>query len=91
MIVLNGTGITGLAGRTAALLAAAGYPDPMADDGPPADGGTLVYYRGATRPRPRRLAGDLGGIGRGRRPWATGAVVQRGAGGRSLVVLLAGD
>jgi LytR cell envelope-related transcriptional attenuator len=90
VVVLNGTGITGLAGRTAALLAAAGYPDPMADDGPPADGATLVYHRGENAPAAQRLADDLGGSAEVR-PLGTGAVAQAAPADADLVVLLAGD
>ena len=88
--VLNGTGITGLAGRTAALLAAAGYREPVADDGPPADGATLVYYRGENAPAAQRLARDLGGSPEVR-PLGTGAVDEAAPADADLVVLLAGD
>lgn len=88
--VLNGTGITGLAGRTAALLAAAGYREPVAGDGPAASGATLVYYRGENAAAARRLAGDLGGSPEVV-PLGAGAVDEAAPADADLVVLLAGD
>jgi hypothetical protein len=90
VVVLNGTGITGLAGRTAALLAADGYPAPVAGDGPAADGATIVYYRGDNAPAARRLASDLGGSPEVQ-PLASGAVDSAAPEDAQLVVLLAGD
>ena len=90
VVVLNGTGITGLAGRTAALLAADGYPAPVAGDGPASDGTTVVYYRGENAPAARRLASDLGGSPEVR-PLASGAVDSAAPEDAQLVVLLAGD
>lgn len=60
LAVLNGTGITGFAARTATRAKAAGYPDPSAGNAPTGTGPTVVYFRPGQRDAARRVAQDLG-------------------------------
>ena len=58
--VLNGAGVTGLAGSTATVLDGSGYAVGVVADGPVRDGPTIVYYAAGFAAEARRLRADLG-------------------------------
>jgi hypothetical protein len=61
--VLNGTGVTGLAARTAEQLAGLGYADVAAGNAPAVSGPSTVYYRDGAEAAAERLAEDAGAAG----------------------------
>jgi hypothetical protein len=60
LAVLNGSGVNGLAGRTAAQAQGFGYPDVAVGNAPLRSGPSVVYFRPGARPAAQRVARDLG-------------------------------
>ena len=60
LAVLNGSGVSGLAGRTAAQAQGLGYPEVAVGNAPPRSGPSVVYFRPGARPAAQRAARDLG-------------------------------
>ncbi|MEW6583408.1 MAG: LytR C-terminal domain-containing protein, partial [Actinomycetota bacterium] len=60
LAVLNGSGVTGLAGQTAERATSLGYPGVTAGNAPAQTGPTVVYFRDGQRLAARRVAQDLG-------------------------------
>lgn len=60
LAVLNGSSVTGLAGRTADRAKAVGFTGVTAGNAPTQTGPTIVYFRAGQRPAALRVAQDLG-------------------------------
>ena len=60
LAVLNGSGVDGLAGQTAAQAKTLGYTQVTEGNAPPRTGPSIVYYRGSGQAEARQVADDLG-------------------------------
>jgi LytR cell envelope-related transcriptional attenuator len=63
LAVLNGTGVTGLAGRTATSAESLGYVNVTTGNAPAQTGASIVYYRPGSREAARQVAQDLDILG----------------------------
>ena len=61
--VLNGTGVTGLAARTAEQLAGLGYDEVATGNAPATSGSSTVYFRPGAEAAAAKLAEDVGAAG----------------------------
>jgi hypothetical protein len=59
LAVLNGTGVTGLAGRTATTAEADGYVNVATGNAPAQSGASVVYFRPGSRDAAQQVAQDL--------------------------------
>jgi len=88
LAVLNGSGVTGLAGQTATRAEGLGYTGVTAGNAAPQSGPSVVYYRSGAQLAARRVAQDLGYAATQARPLADEALVAEAPADAQVIVVL---
>jgi hypothetical protein len=88
LAVLNGTSVTGLAGRTATAAERLGYVNVPSSNAPAQTGGSIVYYRPGSRDAAVQAAQDLDIAGSVTPLPASGALAEAAPPDADVIVVL---
>jgi hypothetical protein len=86
--VLNGSGVTGLAGQTATRAESLGYTGVSAGNAAPRTGPSVVYFRPGGQLAARRVAQDLGYALTQAQPLADEALVSEAPADAQVILVL---